>query len=262
MPQIVAAALLCSLLVCASLLIGQANSQAVVEVGWDNTFKYNPQTLTVAPGNTVTFMWPLSGTILHSVTSGDPSQCFPDGKFDSLGRLRGNYTHTFVLPGTYNYYCAPHCATGMQGQVIVNGLIGNTSVPLNTTPPTPQPTALPADFLAVGISFSSCPSPVDMETYLNALAAEMNISRSDIIVLQVCSGNSPEVITAIDPATYAPTSDLINAILILVSNGQVAPPPGQSVPTAAILNVVPNGSATVAGSLCALLFAVFLFLAH
>jgi plastocyanin len=55
----------------------------------------------------------------HNVISG--SNCTPDGKFSSE-KLQGRgavYEETFTTPGTYPYYCDPHCSMGMKGTIVV-----------------------------------------------------------------------------------------------------------------------------------------------
>ena len=88
---------------------------------------FNPSTLPVTAGTTVTFSWQ-GGT--HTVTSyavsGSP--LFPGVPMP--GKSSGTYSYTFVNPGTYYYRCEYHStapvdansvATGMMiGKVVVN----------------------------------------------------------------------------------------------------------------------------------------------
>lgn len=54
----------------------------------------------------------------HNVVSG--TGCSPDGKFTSgATQVSGTFDRTFDAPGTYEYYCDPHCAMGMTGKVVV-----------------------------------------------------------------------------------------------------------------------------------------------
>lgn len=78
-------------------------------------FEFNPQTLTVAPGTTVT--WTNTDSTAHTVTWDDKS--VDSGLFGQ----GGTFSYTFTAPGTYGYYCIPHGApgTGMFGTVIVSG---------------------------------------------------------------------------------------------------------------------------------------------
>ncbi len=86
-----------------------------VDVRADNTF--SPATVTIAPGESVTWEW-AEGVGRHNVV--------PDAEEPaSSGILRDGpftYTHTFNTPGTYRYYCAAHGApggVGMSGIVVV-----------------------------------------------------------------------------------------------------------------------------------------------
>jgi plastocyanin len=89
-------------------------------------YKYDPSTITVPKGTTIT--WQNAGTMVHSATF-DPAKAvnkddcsLPAGvaPFDS-GLLQPGQTwsHTFTVAGTYKYFCVPHEALGMKGQVIV-----------------------------------------------------------------------------------------------------------------------------------------------
>jgi plastocyanin len=81
---------------------------------------FQPATLTVQAGDTVT--WTVTQAIgePHSVTSGSPGA--DQGKqFDSGIGLKDNgltFKFTFQQPGTYNYFCQVHPAL-MTGQVVV-----------------------------------------------------------------------------------------------------------------------------------------------
>ncbi len=93
----------------------------------NDQLKFDPATLTVAKGTTVT--WRNASASVHTITF-NPAQAankadatLPDGvqPFDS-GDLNPGQTfqHTFDTPGTYKYYCAPHEMVGMVGTIVVN----------------------------------------------------------------------------------------------------------------------------------------------
>lgn len=70
----------------------------------DNVFR--PKTITVAPGDTVT--WQFEGNSAHNVTHDDfASELMKDGEFE----------HTFEMAGEYDYVCTVHA--GMAGSVTV-----------------------------------------------------------------------------------------------------------------------------------------------
>lgn len=82
---------------------------------WMQNIAYDPSTLTVSVGTTVT--WTNKDNVVHSVTSGTPGA--PDGIFDSGSMANGTtFSYTFNTAGTHPYYCVPHSST-MTGQVIV-----------------------------------------------------------------------------------------------------------------------------------------------
>lgn len=86
---------------------------------------FEPQTLEVARGDTVTWTQTDKGSV-HTVTSGtvdtDPTGAtttHADGTFDSGQLTEGKqFSFTFPRPGTYPYYCVIHQAT-MRGEVRV-----------------------------------------------------------------------------------------------------------------------------------------------
>jgi plastocyanin len=95
-----------------------------VQVG--PAFAFDPSTVNISVGDTVRWTWAGSG---HSVTSGPPCEadsqyCSPDDQACASGILSNTgtvYTHTFVEPGVYSYFCAAHCTLGMTGVVNVSG---------------------------------------------------------------------------------------------------------------------------------------------
>lgn len=86
---------------------------------------FDPATLTVSEGDTVTWINP--ETVPHIVTSGTASGTtpHPDGKFDSGNMEKGDeFTLIFSSSkglgvGTYPYYCLYHLPE-MKGTIIVN----------------------------------------------------------------------------------------------------------------------------------------------
>ena len=70
---------------------------------------YNPQALTIAAGQTVTFT--NDDDDAHTVTA-------VDGTFDSKGLdTHGVWRHAFTKPGTYKYFCELH--PFMKGTIVV-----------------------------------------------------------------------------------------------------------------------------------------------
>ena len=98
----------------------------IFDVAVGPAFAFDPSTVNISVGDTVRWTWAGSG---HSVTSGPPCEadsqyCSPDDQACASGILSNTgtvYTHTFVEPGVYSYFCAAHCTLGMTGVVNVSG---------------------------------------------------------------------------------------------------------------------------------------------
>lgn len=88
-------------------------------------FTFVPETVTVVPGDTITWV---RTSLTHTITSG--SNCEADGLFAGL-ISGGEPTWSWTVPAkvagqTIPYFCEPHCAIGHVGTIIV-------------TNPTPSP---------------------------------------------------------------------------------------------------------------------------
>lgn len=100
------------------------NQPATVDVGQGGGIVFVDQqsgngTTTIRAGSTVTWVW-VSGT--HSTTSGtcpmNGGLCNPDGLWDSGIGSNMMFSHTFMTPGTFHYFCRVH-ESMMQGIVVV-----------------------------------------------------------------------------------------------------------------------------------------------
>lgn len=100
------------------------NFAATVEI--TNMLKFEPYEVTIKAGQTV--LWKNVSFVTHTVTAdydlaADKSHVMlPDGAqpFNSdLIDPEKTWTKTFSVPGRYRYYCIPHEATGMVGEVVV-----------------------------------------------------------------------------------------------------------------------------------------------
>jgi plastocyanin len=100
-----------------------------------SNFAFNPGSVTIAQGDTVTWTWAGPDTN-HSVTA-EPNQpdsfdSDPSGPPNSLTHPPGStFAHTFNTPGTFSYICKVH--SFMHGKVVVTGPGG--APPPDTTPP-------------------------------------------------------------------------------------------------------------------------------
>ena len=97
----------------------------VVNVGGPAGLAFAPQTLTIAPGDTVVFV---NKGGFHNVVADDSSftcsvGCKGDSRDDTGAPSSANWTFnlTFPNPGTFGYYCVIHGAPGMgmYGTIIV-----------------------------------------------------------------------------------------------------------------------------------------------
>ena len=90
--------------------VAYAQSPApAADVKIDNV-SFTPQTLTVHPGTTVT--WVNRDDLPHTVTSTDKK--FKSAALDTDQR----FAFTFTAPGTYSYFCSIH--PHMTGKIIVS----------------------------------------------------------------------------------------------------------------------------------------------
>jgi plastocyanin len=89
-----------------------AKASAVIEqkVGIED-FKFEPATLTVAPGTQVT--WVNKDDEPHTATSSEKPKRFDSGVLDTAQ----SYSFTFVQPGSYPYFCKLH--PHMTGVIVV-----------------------------------------------------------------------------------------------------------------------------------------------
>jgi plastocyanin len=92
-----------------------------------DALKFDPATLTVSVGDTVT--WENTSSMAHTTTcdktkASNPSDVIqPDGgdTWDSgLLNAGQSYSHTFKVAGDYQYVCLPHEVAGMIGKVTVS----------------------------------------------------------------------------------------------------------------------------------------------
>jgi len=92
----------------------------------DDAPMYQPNSIVIRAGQTVE--WVNAGAVSHSVVD-DPAKA---GKPDDVelppgvqpftsGNVMpgGKYRHTFLLPGTYRYFCSSHEMDAMIGEVVV-----------------------------------------------------------------------------------------------------------------------------------------------
>ncbi len=100
----------------AAIVLPAGAQNAPVAVGVDN-FTFNPQTVTVKAGATVT--WTNKDDIPHTVAA-------VNRQFKSKALDTGDaYSFTFTTPGTYAYFCSLH--PHMTGTIVVEAATGSTA---------------------------------------------------------------------------------------------------------------------------------------
>jgi plastocyanin len=79
-----------------------------------SNFAFSAPTVTIARGETI--RWRNSSGSFHTVTP-DGHQAFAERQTNTQGQT---FETRFDTPGRYRYYCAPHRALGMTGEIVVN----------------------------------------------------------------------------------------------------------------------------------------------
>jgi plastocyanin len=97
----------------------QTPAPAAVAVGIDN-FTFNPQTVTVKAGTTVT--WTNKDDIPHGIAV--TNNAF---KRSQALDTDDSFSFTFTTPGTYQYFCYIH--PHMVGSIVVEAATGSNTTP-------------------------------------------------------------------------------------------------------------------------------------
>lgn len=85
----------------------------IVEIEMFET-SFSPANVTIEPGTTV--RWINRRDVFHTVTPEGHSEWDAASISANTGET---FEHTFENPGEFDYYCAPHLALGMVGQIRV-----------------------------------------------------------------------------------------------------------------------------------------------
>ncbi|HEY6146759.1 MAG TPA: plastocyanin/azurin family copper-binding protein, partial [Thermoanaerobaculia bacterium] len=117
---------------------GPARADQTVTIG--PGFSFNPSTVTIAPGERVTWTWVATG---HSTTS--DTTAGPEVWDSGIQALGASFSHAFATPGSHPYYCKVH---SVAGGTFMNGVVQVVAPPATPTPtvtallsPTPTPPA-------------------------------------------------------------------------------------------------------------------------
>lgn len=130
---------------------------------------FQPATITVVAGDTVTWTTTQSIGQQHSVTSGKPGDPDAGKVFDSGLHLQDNgqsFQFTFTTPGTYDYFCQVH-PTLMTGQIVVTAAGGSappaSGVPAGSAPPAASAGGSAGPVASAGASPAATQPPVSPE---------------------------------------------------------------------------------------------------
>lgn len=86
---------------------------------WEaGTFYFEPRDLTIASGDTVT--WINVTDDMHNAVSDRIPKDAEGFEGPMLEEQDQSWSYTFVTSGSYSYHCHPHAAMGMRGQIIVD----------------------------------------------------------------------------------------------------------------------------------------------
>jgi plastocyanin len=132
------------LFLAASLLFLAAVAGADQTVNVGPGIAFNPSTVTIVPGETITWVW--MGSPHSSTSNATSGPEFWDSGILSTG---ASFSHTFITPGSYPYYCKVHSTpTGTS----MNGVV-------QVVPPTVTPTPLPATPTVTPLPATPPPGP-------------------------------------------------------------------------------------------------------
>lgn len=94
----------------------------VVDVGPGGQLQFDPESFTIATGETVRWVFRSSGhnVKVDSAPAGAEWTGTPGEQFDTL-EVGETHEHTFTIAGEYDYFCAPHRSAGMVASFTVEG---------------------------------------------------------------------------------------------------------------------------------------------
>jgi plastocyanin len=146
---------------------------------------FQPQQITINPGDTVRWVW-TSGS--HTTTSGDPGTCTGDGLWDEPLNVSNPVVEvTFDDPGVFSYFCIPHCALDMNGSVTVEQ----------------DPSSAPGEAVSSAraeASLAVSPNPFNPRTTIS-----FELPRPDHLLLEIYDAAGRQIATLVDRSLAAGT---------------------------------------------------------
>jgi plastocyanin len=160
-------------LLLAAAAIAAADQTVMVAPG--GTLTFSPDPITIAPGETVTWVWAVDA-MLHTTTSDAATgpEVWDSGPQSTLGF---QYPHTFNTVGSYTYHCFYHQLLGMTGTI-------NVVIPTPTPTPTetPTPTATPTATLTPTLTPTPTP-PIGRDFFSVPPCRAINTRTTDVPAL-------------------------------------------------------------------------------
>lgn len=115
-----------------------AQSQEIVVGPSGDVTSFSPDSVSITPGTTVTFVWESDGH--NVVVDSQPDGASWEGH-ETIKDSGFEFTHTFETEGTYDYFCRPHLSAGMTGSIEVTPDAGGGGAE-NAGPPKVSSSAL------------------------------------------------------------------------------------------------------------------------
>lgn len=97
-----------------------AQEAKTVNVGPGGNLTFEPETVYVANGGTVKWVWESDGHNVVPTSQPDGADWQGSGSESELFDTGHEYEATFDTNGEYAYECTPHAQAGMEGTVVVN----------------------------------------------------------------------------------------------------------------------------------------------
>jgi len=99
---------------------GSGGGESVeVAVGPGGNFRFDPDSMTIPPGTTVSWEWKSNNHNVVPESQPDGANWGGEGESGVTFDQGHSYSHTFEVEGTYEYVCTPHESAGMVASLTV-----------------------------------------------------------------------------------------------------------------------------------------------
>jgi len=93
-----------------------AGETQTITVGPGGDLIFDPDSVEILPGTTVVWEWDSDTHNVEPESQPDGADWAGETDIYNTGHT---YQHTFTVEGTYAYFCRPHRASGMEGEIVV-----------------------------------------------------------------------------------------------------------------------------------------------